>query len=94
MDWNHGVKTAEDIMGAAGTPLGAPEGGTIKYFHPTGAQGGGSMLFVSDSGQEYWLGHIEGALPAGTRVQAGQPIALIAHQSVSAPHVHIDRRLR
>lgn len=86
-----GTKTAHDFMAPAGAPVQSPVSGTIIYFHPTGAQGGGSMLIRGDDGYEYWLGHIEGGIPGG-RIQAGQQIASIAHQSVSAPHVHIDRR--
>lgn len=89
LGWN--TKTAEDIMGHPGTPLGAPESGTIEYFHPHGAQGGGSMMFRGDSGREYWIGHVAHGLPGG-RVARGQVIAKIANQHVSAPHVHIDWR--
>ncbi len=87
-----GTKTAEDIMAPPGTPVGAPESGTIRYFHPAGAQGGGSMELVTDSGYVYWLGHIADGLPAGTRVKRGQPLAVVANQNVSAPHVHEDKR--
>jgi Peptidase family M23. len=86
-----GTKTAHDFMAPAGAPVNSPVSGTILYFHPEGAQGGGSMLIRGDDGYEYWLGHIEGGLPGG-RITAGQEIARIAHQNVSAPHVHIDRR--
>jgi murein DD-endopeptidase MepM/ murein hydrolase activator NlpD len=86
-----GSNTAEDIMGDPGTPLGAPEAGTVIYFHPTGAQGGGSMLFRTASGREYWLGHIDQGIAAGTQVKRGQQIAVISGDH-AAPHVHIDRR--
>lgn len=87
-----GTRSAEDIMGKPGTTLGAPEAGTVVYWHPTGAQGGGSMLFRADSGKEYWLGHVAHGRRAGTRVGRGQRLAVIANQHVSAPHVHIDER--
>ena len=88
-----GNMTAEDIMAKAGRPVGAPEPGVVEYFHPTGAQGGGSMLFNPDApGGDYWLGHIAQGLPAGTRVKRrGQRIALVSSDH-PAPHVHIDRR--
>jgi len=86
-----GTRSAQDIMGDPGTPVGAPESGTIIYFHPTGAQGGGSMLFRSDSGREYWLGHIDNGLEAGTKVKRGQSLAVISGDH-AAPHVHIDIR--
>jgi murein DD-endopeptidase MepM/ murein hydrolase activator NlpD len=90
LGWN--TKTAEDIMAKAGTQVGAPEPGTVEYFHPTGAQGGGSMMFKADSGREYWLGHLAEGLPAGTRVpKRGQRIAYVSNKH-AAPHVHIDVR--
>lgn len=87
-----GTKTARDIMAPAGTPVGAPESGTVLYFHEQGAQGGGSMELLTPKGKRYWLGHIANGLPAGTRVKRGQPLAVVADQNVSAPHVHIDKR--
>jgi Peptidase family M23. len=86
-----GTKTAEDIMAAPGTAVGAPEDGVIEYFHPTGAQGGGSMLLRTDSGKEYWLGHIANGLPHGSRVKRGQQIAVISADH-PRPHLHIDER--
>lgn len=86
-----GTKTAEDIMGAAGTPVGAPESGTVLYFHPDGAQGGGSMEFRSDSGRTYWLGHLDNGVKAGTRVERGGVVAYISSRH-PRPHVHIDVR--
>lgn len=86
-----GTPTASDIMGKPGTPLGAPEDGVIVYYHPKGAQGGGSILFRSNSGKEYWIGHIDGGLKAGTRVRRGQAIANISADH-PRPHVHIDKR--
>lgn len=86
-----GAKTAEDIMGHAGTKVGAPESGTVMYWHPTGAQGGGSMMFKADSGRTYWLGHLANGVPGGTRLRAGQVLALISADH-AAPHVHIDAR--
>lgn len=86
-----GTRTARDFMAPAGTTVDSPVSGTILYFHPEGAQGGGSMMIVGDDGYEYWLGHIQDGL-AGGRVEAGQPIARVAFQNVSAPHVHVDRR--
>ncbi len=86
-----GTKTAEDIMGNPGTGLGAPMAGEVIYYHPTGAQGGGSMLVRYKSGQEVWLGHIESGLGPGSKFKAGQQIAVISADHPN-PHVHIDRR--
>lgn len=86
-----GTKTAADMMADPGTIVGAPESGTVVYFHPTGAQGGGSMLFKGDSGAQYWLGHIANGLPPGTRVKRKQRVALVSSDH-AAPHLHIDKR--
>lgn len=86
-----GTKTAEDIMSDPGTNVGAPEDGTVVYFHPTGAQGGGSMLFRTNSGHEYWLGHIANGVSPGTRVRKGDVIASISADH-PRPHLHIDER--
>ena len=88
-----GTKTASDIMGAAGTPVGAPETGRVVYYHPTGAQGGGSMLIRTKSGREYWLGHIQSDLQEGATFKRGQVIAAISADH-PRPHVHIDVRGR
>lgn len=92
LDWNHGKKTARDIMAKAGTPVGAPEAGTIIKWDPTGAQGGGSMWFKGKSGRMYWLGHIDAGLPVGTQVQPGGRLAVVSSDH-AAPHLHFDYRL-
>lgn len=88
---DQGFTSAIDIMGKAGTIVGAPEAGIVVYFHPTGAQGGGSMLLRTPSGREYWIGHIANGVKAGTRVKRGQRIADISADH-DAPHVHLDRK--
>ena len=88
LDWNHGAKTARDIMASPGTAVLAPESGEIVRHGS--AQGGQSMYFLSDSGAMYWLGHIEGMLPVNTRVKRGQRIAVISADH-DAPHLHIDK---
>lgn len=87
LDWNNGAKTARDIMGDPGTPIGAPEDGYVERLGS--AQGGGSMYFVGNSGRRYWLGHIDKQLPAGTRVRYGQPLAVISADHAN-PHLHFD----
>ncbi len=77
-------------MAKAGTPVGAPEAGTVLYWHPDGAQGGGSILFRSDSGHLYWLGHLDDGVAGGTHVGRGGVIAVVSSRH-KAPHVHIDR---
>ena len=91
LGWN--TRSAVDLFPVGpGTPVGAPEPGTVEYFHPTGAQGGGSMMYQGDSGREYWIGHIAGGAPSGSHLRRGQRIAVVADQNVSVPHVHIDKR--
>lgn len=86
-----GTKTAVDIMASPGTPVGAPEDGTIVRWGS--AQGGQALYFQSASGKLYWLGHIDSMLPVGTKVLEDQPIALISSDHPS-PHLHIDVRGR
>lgn len=88
-----GTKTAIDIMAKPGTTVGLPVGGAVVRWDPEGAQGGGSMLVVTDDGREIWLGHImDGAAP-GTRFGPGQIIARISPDH-EHPHLHIDARRR
>jgi Peptidase family M23 len=82
-----GFTHAEDIMGHPGTPVGAPEGGTI--IRHGSAQGGQSIYFKADSGRTYWIGHIESDFPVGKRVERGQTIAAISSDH-PRPHVHLD----
>lgn len=82
---------AIDIMGAPGTPVRSPISGTVKYFHPTGAQGGGSMEIVGDDGTEYWIGHIADGLPEGSRITRGTELAVISADH-PRPHVHWAKR--
>lgn len=84
-----GTKSAGDIMASPGTPVGAPEAGTILRYGS--AQGGQSMYFKGASGKTYWMGHINQGLPPGTRVGANQPITTISADH-AAPHLHIDVR--
>jgi len=90
--WAGQGSTATDIMAKAGTIVGAPEPGVVEYFHPTGAQGGGSMRFDPDApGPDFWIGHIAQGVPAGTRIKRrGQRIARISSDH-AAPHAHVDR---
>lgn len=84
---DQGFTHAEDIMGAPGTAVGAPEGGTIVRHGS--AQGGQSIYFKADSGRMYWIGHIESGFPVGKRVERGQTIARISSDH-PRPHVHLD----
>jgi hypothetical protein len=88
-----GNSNPADMMARAGTPVGSPIDGVVQYFHPTGAQGGGSMLIRADNGREYWLGHIDGGIPGGTRVRRGDQVARVSADH-PAPHLHIDWRKR
>jgi hypothetical protein len=84
-----GTKTAADIMAAPGTPVGAPESGTVVRLGS--AQGGQSMYFKGDSGKTYWLGHIDGeySLPPGTHVRGNDVLSRVSSDH-AAPHLHID----
>ena len=89
LDWNNGARTADDLFpGPPGTPVGSPENGVIvKHGN---ADGGQSVYVLSDSGSTYFIGHIENAIPVGTRVKRGTPIAIVSPHHDN-PHVHIDK---
>lgn len=87
-----GTKTAHDFMGKPGTPVRLSQDTTVLYYHPEGAQGGGSMELRTPDGRVYWVGHIASHHKAGDHIRAGGIIAVIANQHVSAPHVHVDSR--
>ncbi len=80
---------AVDIMGSPGTPVKAPEEGVI--IRHGSAQGGEALYFQGKSGKVYWLGHIDGMAPVGSRVRRGQRIASISADH-KAPHVHVAIR--
>ena len=82
-----GSTSAVDIMLKPGTPVGAPEAGTIIRLGS--AQGGSSLYFKGKSGKTYWLGHIDNIHQAGTRVKRGQVIARISADH-PRPHAHWD----
>jgi len=84
---DEGFTSAVDIMAHPGTSVRSPGEGVVEYFHPTGAQGGGSMLIRFSNGKVGWLGHVANGLPAGTKVQAGQQLALVSPDH-PAPHAH------
>ena len=84
---DEGFTHAEDIMGAPGTRVGAPVGGTVMRHGS--AQGGQSLWFKGDDGRTYWIGHIESDIPEGTRVERGGVLATISADH-PRPHVHLD----
>ena len=81
-----------DIMGAPGTPVGAPASGVITE-HGSAKEGGRSVTILGDDGNEYWLGHIDNLPPIGSKVQAGQIVGVISPEH-PRPHVHATRRRR
>ncbi len=86
-----GKASAEDIMASPGTAVQAPMGGQVVYWHPHGAQGGGSMLIRLENGREFWLGHIANGVAPGTKFRRGDRIADISGDH-PRPHLHVDSR--
>ena len=78
---------ARDIVARIGPPMV----GTVLYFHPEGAQGGGSMEVKFADGRIGWIGHVDNGLPAGTKVGPGTQLAVISSHHAN-PHVHWDLR--
>lgn len=87
LDWNHGKKTAIDIMGSAGTPVIVPFNGVVESWGS--AQGGEAMYLRDANGRRYWLGHIENRIPVGASFNAGTIVASISPKHAT-PHVHWD----
>jgi len=88
LDWNHGQKTAEDIMGHVGQQVVVPFSGVVERW---GSAQQGEAMYLRDlqTGTRYWLGHVEDRIPEGSGFQAGQVIARLAHHSNGA-HAHWD----
>jgi hypothetical protein len=87
LDWNHGKKTAIDILGKPGTAVIVPFNGVVEKWGS--AQGGEAMYLRDSNGRRYWLGHIEDRIPAGVSFAAGTQIATISPHHAT-PHVHWD----
>ncbi len=88
-----------DVAGAAGTPVVAPESGTIVLVGdgnsaPFMGYGPWFAIIAGEGGKYHFLGHLEpmtaGMGPMGTPVVAGQPIGTTS----SANHTHWEVRDR
>jgi hypothetical protein len=88
LDWNHGKKTAADIMAKAGTPVAVPFDGVVERW---GSAQGGEAMYLRDlqTGRRYWLGHVDQRIPEGSSFRAGSVIARISADH-AAPHAHWD----
>lgn len=81
-----------DLHAGAGTPVVAPEAGTIHLIYPAGAGWAHAILIghTDSMGHPYFtqLMHIEPlpGLKAGSPVVRGQQVATIA--AISQPHLH------
>lgn len=93
LDWNQGRRTATDIMARAGTPVLAPVAGQVVRW---GSAQGGEAMYLDDNDPDtepdFWLGHVDSRIPAGTRFRRGQRIARISADH-PRPHAHWDRKL-
>lgn len=86
-----------DVNGAYGTPVVAPEGGTVVQIangasSPFGGYGPWLIVLKGDSGKYHLLGHLSpttsGMAPVGMRVEAGQQVGTTS----SANHTHWEVR--
>jgi len=87
LDWNHGAKTAVDLMAPAGTPVVVPFAGVVERWGS--AQGGEAMYLRDAQGRRYWLGHVDDRIPEGASFPAGSIIARISADH-PRPHAHWD----
>jgi murein DD-endopeptidase MepM/ murein hydrolase activator NlpD len=90
--------------GHQGTDVMAPHGARVFAFvngvvsrESSSANGGIQLYLLGDNGVEYFYAHLSGyAVPAGTRVRAGQLIAYngqTGNAAATAPHVHFEVHL-
>jgi len=82
-----------DIMAPYGAKVLAYTGGVVSR-HSTSVAGGISLYLLGDDGVEYFYAHLSGyAVPAGTRVRAGQLVAYNGQSGnarYTAPHTHFE----
>jgi murein DD-endopeptidase MepM/ murein hydrolase activator NlpD len=82
-----------DIMAPYGAKVFAYTGGVVSR-HSTSVAGGISLYLLGDDGVEYFYAHLSGyAVPAGTRVRAGQLVAYNGQSGnarYTAPHTHFE----
>jgi murein DD-endopeptidase MepM/ murein hydrolase activator NlpD len=82
----------QDIICPTGTPVLAPETGTIlRLASGNDLQGGNEIFMLGDSGMMHWFYHLSQFQCAkGEHVTAGQQIALSGNTgtATTAPHVH------
>jgi peptidoglycan LD-endopeptidase LytH len=82
-----------DIMAPYGAKVFAYTDGAVSR-HSTSVAGGISLYLLGDDGVEYFYAHLSGyAVPAGTRVRAGQLVAYNGQSGnarYTAPHTHFE----
>ncbi len=80
-------------MAPYGAKVLAYTGGVVSR-HSTSVAGGISLYLLGDDGVEYFYAHLSGyAVPAGTRVRAGQLVAYNGQSGnarYTAPHTHFE----
>jgi murein DD-endopeptidase MepM/ murein hydrolase activator NlpD len=88
-----------DVVGKPGTPVMAPEDGTIVFVadgssSPVGGYGPWVVIIAGKSGRYHLLGHLEpgtsGMGPIGMPVRAGQQVGTVS----SAYHTHWEVRTK
>ncbi len=83
-----------DLAASVGTPVYAPENGTVSWSGPgvqaPGVWGGNEVHIDGASGIQSWFAHLSSmAVKVGDAVRAGQQIALSGNTGISSgPHLH------
>jgi murein DD-endopeptidase MepM/ murein hydrolase activator NlpD len=82
-----------DVMAPYGAQVYAYTAGVVSR-ESTSANGGLQLYLQGDNGVEYFYAHLSRyAVPAGTRVRAGQLVAYngnTGNAPANAPHVHFE----
>jgi murein DD-endopeptidase MepM/ murein hydrolase activator NlpD len=84
----------QDVLAAQGTPVVAPEAGTVTF---TGDQPSGAGLYVvmhAADGRDFFFAHCEGgsiAVVPGEPVAAGTQLCAVGHTGdATGPHLHFE----
>lgn len=84
----------QDILAAEGTPVVAPEAGTVLYVDNQPTAAGWYVVLHAADGRDMFFAHCQaGSIPVapGAVVAAGQPLCLVGHTGdATGPHLHFE----
>jgi biotin carboxyl carrier protein len=84
-------RSMTDWFAPGGSQVKAPVSGQI-VSSGSGYFGNVGLRLLGDDGSQWDMRHVQGTAQPGTRVQAGQPVAIIQDGSLPASYQHVDIR--